>query len=92
MAVSAPPRVLCALDIWHHYAKLARHAMKGWGAKLAAERRACKGVLLGQIKVLDDLADGPGMPPDDWIRRYSLETSLIDIFKNEELFWQHRGV
>ncbi|KAE8767940.1 hypothetical protein D1007_60629 [Hordeum vulgare] len=65
--------------------------MKGWGANLGADLRAHKGVLLGQIKAPDDLADGLGLSPDDWIRRYSLDTVLMDIFKSKELFWQRRG-
>uniref|UniRef100_A0A8I6YLS3 Uncharacterized protein n=1 Tax=Hordeum vulgare subsp. vulgare TaxID=112509 RepID=A0A8I6YLS3_HORVV len=40
---------------------MARHAMKGWGANLGADLRAHKGALLGQIKTLDDLADGTGL-------------------------------
>ncbi|KAE8767479.1 putative NOT transcription complex subunit VIP2 [Hordeum vulgare] len=90
-AASSPPRVFCAVDVWHHCAKLARQTMKGWGTNLGADLRARKGALLDQIKVLDDLVDGPGLSPDDWIRRYSLEASLMDILKSEELFWQHRG-
>ncbi|KAE8804258.1 hypothetical protein D1007_19835 [Hordeum vulgare] len=65
--------------------------MRGWGANLGADLRARKGALLGQLQELDDLADGPGLTPDDWIRRNSLDTSLMDIFKSEELFWQGRG-
>uniref|UniRef100_A0A453K883 Uncharacterized protein n=1 Tax=Aegilops tauschii subsp. strangulata TaxID=200361 RepID=A0A453K883_AEGTS len=56
-----------------------------------ADHRAHKGALLDQIKVLDGLADGPGLSPDDWIRRYSLGASLMDIYRCEELFWQCRG-
>ncbi|KAE8796508.1 hypothetical protein D1007_28494 [Hordeum vulgare] len=65
--------------------------MRGWGANLGADLRARKGALLGQLQELDDLADGPGLSPDDWIRRNSLDTSLMDIFKSEEVFWQRRG-
>ncbi|KAE8774828.1 hypothetical protein D1007_52730 [Hordeum vulgare] len=91
LAATSPPRVLCAMDIWHHCAKLARQAMKGWGANLGADLRSSKGDLLCQIKALDDLADGHGLSPDDWTRRYSLDAALMDIFKSEELFWQRRG-
>ncbi|KAE8801805.1 hypothetical protein D1007_22603 [Hordeum vulgare] len=91
LAASSPPRVFYAVDVWHHCAKLARQAMKGWGANLGADLRARKGVLLGQIKALDELADGSGLSPDDWIRRYSLDTLFMDIFKSEELFWQRLG-
>ncbi|KAE8770245.1 hypothetical protein D1007_58051 [Hordeum vulgare] len=65
--------------------------MKGWGANVGADLRARKGALLGQIKTLDDLADGPGLSPDDWIQRYSLDAELMGIFRSEELFWQRRG-
>ncbi|KAE8781820.1 hypothetical protein D1007_44881 [Hordeum vulgare] len=66
-------------------------AMKGWGANLGADLRVRKGALLGQLKALDEFADGSGLSPDEWIRRNSLDTSLMDIFKSEELFWQRRG-
>ncbi|KAE8775755.1 putative NOT transcription complex subunit VIP2 [Hordeum vulgare] len=65
--------------------------MKVWGANLGTDLRARKGALLGQLQELDDLADGPGLSPDDSIRRNSLDSSLMDIFKSEELFWQRRG-
>ncbi|KAE8779184.1 hypothetical protein D1007_47821 [Hordeum vulgare] len=91
LAAASPPRVFCAVDIWQQCAKMARQAMKGWGANLGADLWARKGALLGQIKTLDDLADGPGLSPDDWTRRYSLDAELMDIFRSEELFWQRRG-
>ncbi|KAE8785922.1 hypothetical protein D1007_40315 [Hordeum vulgare] len=91
LAAASPPREFCVVDIWHHYAKLARQAMKGWGAYFGADLRAYKGALLGQIKALDDMADGPGLSPDVWTRRYSLDAALMDIFKSEELFWQRRA-
>uniref|UniRef100_A0A453DBV7 Uncharacterized protein n=1 Tax=Aegilops tauschii subsp. strangulata TaxID=200361 RepID=A0A453DBV7_AEGTS len=86
-AVASPPRVFCAVDVWHHCAKLSHQAMMGRGANLGADLRACKGALLDQIKVLDDLADGQGLSPDDWLWRYALEASLMEIYKSEELFW-----
>ncbi|XP_073359512.1 uncharacterized protein [Aegilops tauschii subsp. strangulata] len=64
---------------------------EGLGANLGADLRARKGALLDQIKVLDDLDDGQGLCPDGWLRRYALESSLMDIYKSEELFWQRRG-
>uniref|UniRef100_A0A453DUX6 Uncharacterized protein n=1 Tax=Aegilops tauschii subsp. strangulata TaxID=200361 RepID=A0A453DUX6_AEGTS len=81
-AIASPPRVFCAVDFWHHCAKMARRVMKGWRANLGADLRARKGGLLDQIKVLDGLADAPGLSPDDWVRRYSLEASLMDIYKS----------
>ncbi|KAE8778729.1 retrotransposon protein [Hordeum vulgare] len=91
LSASSTPRVFCVVDVWHHFAKLARQSMKGWGANLGAHLRARKGALLGQLKALDHLADGPSLSSDDWIRRNSLDTLLKDIFKSEELFWQRRG-
>ncbi|KAE8786138.1 hypothetical protein D1007_40041 [Hordeum vulgare] len=35
---------------------------EGWGANLGADLRARKGALLGQLKALNDLADGPAEP------------------------------
>ncbi|KAE8770778.1 putative NOT transcription complex subunit VIP2 [Hordeum vulgare] len=61
------------------------------GANLGADLRARKGALLGQLQELDDLADAPGLCPDNWISRNSLDSPLMDIFKGEELFWQRRG-
>ncbi|XP_020193058.1 uncharacterized protein [Aegilops tauschii subsp. strangulata] len=58
---------------------------EGLGANLGADIRARKGALLDQIKVPDGLADGQGLSPDDWLRRYSLEASFMDIYKSEEL-------
>uniref|UniRef100_A0A8I6X3U8 Reverse transcriptase domain-containing protein n=1 Tax=Hordeum vulgare subsp. vulgare TaxID=112509 RepID=A0A8I6X3U8_HORVV len=63
---------------------------EGLWANLGADLKACKGALLDQIQVLDSLADGPGLSPDDWLRRYSLEASLMCIYESEELFWQRR--
>lgn len=65
--------------------------MRGWGANLGAELRARKGELLDQIKTLDVLADSAGLSADEWLQRYSLEASLMEIYKGEELFWQCRG-
>ena len=65
--------------------------MRGWGANLGADLRACKAVLLDQIKALDVAADTVGLSANDWLRRYSLEFSLMEIFKGGELYWQRRG-
>ncbi|KAE8804699.1 retrotransposon unclassified [Hordeum vulgare] len=65
--------------------------MRRWGANLGAESRACKASLLTHLKYLDALADSVGISADDWMRRYTLESSLMEIYKSEELFWQRHG-
>ena len=87
-AAASPPRYFCDTDIWHHYTKVARQFMRGWGANLGAELRARKG---DQIKAFDEEADAAGLSADDWLQQYALESSLMEIFKCEELFWQRRG-
>lgn len=87
-AAASPPRVSSVVDVWHHRAKLARQFTRGWGANHGAEMRARKWALLDQIRVLDEMADGPGLAPDDWILRYSLEASHMEIYKGEELYSQ----
>lgn len=37
------------------------------------------------------LADSVSLSADEWMERYSLEASLMEIFKGKELFWQRRG-
>ncbi|KAE8801378.1 retrotransposon unclassified [Hordeum vulgare] len=65
--------------------------MRGWGANLGTKSRARKASLLAQHKDLDALADSVGISVDDWLRCYPLESSLMEIYKSKELFWQHRG-
>lgn len=90
-AAATPPRVYCATGIWHHCSHLTRQFMRGWGANLGEESRAPKASLLAQLKDLDAPDDSVGILADDWLRRYTLESSLMEIYKSEELFWQRRG-
>ena len=67
--VASPPCIFCAVDVWHHYAKMARQLMRGWGANLVVELRAWKGAMLDQIRGLDEVYDSAGLSPNDWILR-----------------------
>lgn len=60
----------------------------GDGGNLGADTRVPKEALLVQIKALDAMDDSSGLSADDWLRRYALEASPMEIFKGEELFWQ----
>ncbi|KAE8807952.1 hypothetical protein D1007_15632 [Hordeum vulgare] len=84
----SPPRAYCATDIWHHYSKLILQFMRAWGANLGAHTRVRKQALLVQIKALDEVADSARLSADDWLRHYTLEAWLMEIFKGGELFWK----
>jgi hypothetical protein len=65
--------------------------MRGWGANVGASTRLQKAALLEEIQALDRAADLVGLSADEWAHRYALETSLVEIFKGEELFWRQRS-
>src|SRR3954469_10187509 len=65
--------------------------MKGLGANLGAATRLQKASLLEEIRLLDLAEDSAGLSADEWSHRYSLETSLVEIYKGEELFWRQRS-
>nr|XP_051221930.1 uncharacterized protein LOC127340196 [Lolium perenne] len=90
-AASSPPWVFNAVDVWHHCAKLARQFMRGWGANLGADLRLRKSSLLEQIQALDRVADADGLDAEEWLQRYALEHSLMEIYKGEEVFWRQRS-
>lgn len=87
-AATSPPRVFNAVDVWHHCAKLARQFMRGWGANLGAALRLQKGNILSEIQALDHEAVLVGLSAEGWSHRYTLETSLMEIYKGEETFWR----
>jgi mannosylglycoprotein endo-beta-mannosidase len=65
--------------------------MRGWGANVGAELRQKKGLLLTEIKNLDSRSDSVGLSAEEWLRRYALEDSLIEIYRGEEVFWRQRS-
>ena len=90
LAVATPPRAYNVVDIWHHCAKVARQFMRGWGANVGAELRKTKAEILDQIQTLDVMADSLGLTADACLQRYALETSLMEIYYGEEIFWRQR--
>jgi hypothetical protein len=60
--------------------------MRGWGANLGAELRQSKGIILGRIQHLDAVSDSVGLSAEEWLQRYALEASLMEIYKGEEVF------
>jgi hypothetical protein len=65
--------------------------MRGWGANLGAALRLQKGNILSEIETLDLMLDSVGLTTKEWTHRYALETSLMEIYKDEELFWMQRS-
>jgi mannosylglycoprotein endo-beta-mannosidase len=90
-AMFSPPRVYNAVDVWHHCAKTVCQFMRGWGANVGAELRQKNGLLLTEIKNLDSRSDSVGLSAEEWLRRYALEDSLLDIYRGEEVFWRQRS-
>jgi hypothetical protein len=91
VAMLSPPHVYNAVDVWHHCAKTVRQFMRGWGANVRAELRQKKGLLLTEIKNLDSRSDSMGLSAKEWLRRYALEDSLLEIYRGEEVFWRQRS-
>jgi mannosylglycoprotein endo-beta-mannosidase len=85
------PHVFNAVDVWHHCAKMSRQFMRGWGANLGAELRQSKTIILGRIQALDAASASVGLSADEWLQRYALETSIMEIYKGEEVFWRQRS-
>jgi hypothetical protein len=64
--------------------------MRSWGANVGAELRQKKGLLLTEIKNLDSRSDSVGLSTEEWLRRYALEDSLVEIYRGEEVYWRQR--
>jgi mannosylglycoprotein endo-beta-mannosidase len=65
--------------------------MRGWGANVGAELRQKKGLLLMEIKNLDSRSDSVGLSAEEWLQRYALEDSLVEIYEGEEVFWRQQS-
>ena len=65
--------------------------MKGWGANIGRDLRIQKASLLEEIRDLDLCADIVGISVEEWMHRYNLEDSLMEIYSKEEEFWRQRG-
>ena len=67
---------------------MVRQFMRGWGANIGAELRLRKASILAEIQTLDQASDSVGLSADDWLQRYALENSIMEIYKGEEVFWR----
>jgi hypothetical protein len=47
-----------------------------------------KGLILDRILDLDAMPDSVGLSAEEWLQRYALEASLMEIYKGEEVFWR----
>ena len=65
--------------------------MKGWGANIGRDLRVQKASLLEEIRDPDLRADITGISAEEWMHRYNLEDSLMEIYSKEEEFWRQRG-
>jgi len=79
------------VDHWHKVSSCLRRAMKGWGANVGSEQRKSKQNLLLNIKYLDEEVEKKDLSKEEWAKRYALEDRLMDIYKEEDVFWQKRG-
>lgn len=85
-AAACPPCVFSAVNVWHNCAKVSYQFMRGWGDNAGVELRQCKGTILGQILTLDVAYDSVSLTAEEWLQWYAHETSLMAIFKGEEIF------
>ena len=37
------------------------------------------------------MTDSVSLSADEWLQRYALETSIMEIYKGEEVFWRQRS-
>lgn len=78
------------LDHWHRISGCLRRALKGWGANIGGEQKRLKKNLLLNIKFWDKEAEARDLSAGEWTIRYQFEENLMEIYKQEEIFWQKR--
>jgi hypothetical protein len=69
-----------------------RKFLRGCGANVRGEVRRKKTELSQEINRLDDLAEQGGLDKDGWAKRYQLEEELTMFCRQEEMYWQSRGM
>lgn len=79
------------LDDWNFYSSNLRGFFRGWGRNHVASSLREKDRLLSCIKELDSTADLNGLDEAGWAHRYELENALLDIHRQEEVYWQQCG-
>lgn len=90
--LSANRRSFGPMDDWHHCSYSLRKFLHGWACNHAAEERREKASLTNQISALDSLADGLGLSDQEWVLRFSLEDSLVQLHRQAEIYWRQWGM
>jgi hypothetical protein len=85
-AAASPSCVFSVVDVSHHCAKNSWQFMRGWEANVGAEMRLLKGEILGQIQAQDVASSLLGLTTEEWLQRYAIEASLMEIYKGEDFF------
>ena len=75
------------LDYWHKVSGCLRKVLKGWGANVGSEQRKHKQNLLLNINFWDEEAEKRDLSAQEWAMRYSYEELLLEIYKEEEIFF-----
>ena len=91
LSLSSNARSFGPLDDWHSCSYNLRKFLKGWSRNRAAEDRRTKSFLEDQILSLDRAADSIGLSDDGWAVHYNLETALIQLHHQAEIYWRQRG-
>jgi hypothetical protein len=79
------------VDWWVHMSSGLRQYLRGWSRNLGRVGRLEKRTLLAQIEELNRQADSLGIDDEAWALRYHLEDELLQIYRQEEDYWQQRG-
>lgn len=62
-----------------------------WGANRGRDAKIIKADTLQEIIWLDQKEDTSNLSKQEWTRRYLLEDHIIQLYKDEELYWRQRG-
>lgn len=85
------PEQSYSLDKWHGSISNLRQFLKGWGHNLRGEYRRKKDNLLSQIKILDAQGASGMMGGSFEQDRLRLESELVNLIEEEEIYWKQRG-
>ena len=89
--LSSNRRSFGLMDDWHQFSFSLRRFIRGRSKNHFAESWRDKVRLYAQIGALDARVDDMGLSPAEWQIRYGLEEALLDIHRQEELYWKERG-
>lgn len=89
--LASMPRSFGSIDDWHFCSYQLRKFLKGWGRNRAAEAHRAKDDLQAKIVALDLEADLVGLSQAGWQSRYDLEGLLMQLHRQEEIYWRQWG-